>query len=65
MPGFTDAYEPFYQALPSPKAPTGASAEASLVGAAVVGAAAAYGLSKLHEKKVEEAKSKLEEGEKK
>ena len=61
MPGFTDAYEAFYEPLSAVESPTGRVAAASLVGAGIVGAAAAYGLAKLHEKKVKEAESKLEE----
>ena len=62
MPGFTDAYEPFYQALPSPVTPTGTTAIAGLVGAGVLGVAAAYGLSKLHEKKVKKVEEEAERG---
>ena len=61
MPGFTDAYEAFYEPLSAVESPTGRVAAASLVGAGIVGAAAAYGLAKLHEKKVKETGSKLEE----
>ncbi len=50
MPGFMDAYEPFYKPLPAPVPPQATSTLAAMVGAAVVGAAAAYGMKKLHEK---------------
>ncbi|AEM37953.1 NiFe hydrogenase [Pyrolobus fumarii 1A] len=50
MPGFMDAYEPFYKPLPAPVSPNTNSLVAMVAGAAVVGAAAAYGMKKLVEK---------------
>jgi len=56
MPGFTDAFEPFWKPLPAPQ-PLGVESMGGLSAAAVIGGAVvAYGLSKLHEKHAEKAK---------
>ena len=60
MPGFTDAYEPFYQPLPSPLAPKGTTAIASLVAAGLAGLATAYGVSKVHKKRAKKVEEELE-----
>ena len=59
MPGFTDAFEPFYKPLNAPMAPSTRATAAASAAAAVAGAAVAYGVSKMLEKKAEEAKKKL------
>uniref|UniRef100_A0A7C4B9K5 Hyaluronate lyase n=1 Tax=Thermofilum pendens TaxID=2269 RepID=A0A7C4B9K5_THEPE len=59
MPGFTDAYEPFYKPLHAPRVPTG------LEGAAAVAALlAGLGLGYLSSRAVEKAKAEAEKGEK-
>ena len=71
MPGFTDSYEPFYKPLNAPRVPTGLEGAAA-IGALLVGAGVAYGISKSVEGKkakvsehVKEAMDKMlsEEGE--
>ena len=56
MPGFMDAYEPFYKPLPAPEPPKATGTVASIVGAAIVGAAAAYGIGQLHKREVSKSK---------
>ncbi len=56
MPGFTDAYEPFYKPLHAPIVPSGSAAAAAL-GALLVGAGVAYGISK----SIEGKKAKVSE----
>jgi hydrogenase small subunit len=46
MPGFSDAYEPFFKPLPAPAAPDVATALATTVGAAAIGAIVGYAMSK-------------------
>ncbi|ABM81196.1 hydrogenase [Hyperthermus butylicus] len=47
MPGFMDAYEPYYKPLPAPVKPEASAATELAAGAAVVGVLAAYGIRKL------------------
>jgi len=56
MPGFTDAFEPFYKPLNAPTTPSTTSTAAAAAAAAVAGAAIAYGVNKMVEKKALEAK---------
>ena len=56
MPGFTDAFEPFYKPLNAPTTPSTSGTAAAAAASAVVGAAVAYGVHKLVEKKAEQAK---------
>ncbi len=56
MPGFTDAFEPFYKPLNAPTTPSTTSTAAAAAAAAVAGAAIAYGVNKMIEKKALEAK---------
>ncbi|ABU82542.1 hyaluronate lyase [Ignicoccus hospitalis] len=46
MPGFSDAFEPFYKPLPAPAAPSAPEALATAVGAAAIGAVVGYALTK-------------------
>ncbi|MCI4409879.1 MAG: hyaluronate lyase [Thermofilum sp.] len=54
MPGFTDAYEPFYKPLQAPRVPSGLEGAAA-VAALLAGVGLAYWTSKNIEKKKEEA----------
>lgn len=56
MPGFTDAYEPFYKPLNAPTTPSLSTTEAGAAASAVAGAAIAYGVAKWVESKAEKAK---------
>jgi len=58
MPGFTDAYEPFYKPLQAPRVPTGLESAAA-VAALLAGVGLAYGVSKSIEKKKEEASKEV------
>jgi hydrogenase small subunit len=53
MPGFTDAYQPFYKPLHAPRVPTGLEGAAA-VAALLAGAGLAYWTSRSIEKKREE-----------
>ena len=46
MPGFSDAFEPFYKPLPAPATPSAPAALATTIGAAAVGAIVGYAMSK-------------------
>ncbi len=48
MPGFSDAFEPFFKPLPAPAAPNVPTALATTLGAAAIGAIAGYAMSKKH-----------------
>lgn len=56
MPGFTDAFEPFYKPLNAPTTPSTNTTAAAAAAAAVAGAAVAYGVHKMVEKKALKAK---------
>jgi len=58
MPGFTDAYEPFYKPLQAPRVPMGLESAAA-VAALLAGVGLAYGVSKSIEKKKEEASKEV------
>jgi len=59
MPGFTDAYEPFYKPLNAPAAPS----TNTMAAAAAAGAAVAYGVSKMVERGAEKAKEEMKKQE--
>ena len=62
MPGFTDAFEPFYKPLNAPAAPSPSTMAAAVGAAAVAGAAIAYGVGKMVEKKAEKTKEEMRKG---
>lgn len=59
MPGFTDAFEPFYKPLPAPEKPTVEATVAGTAAALVAGGVLAYAVSKMVEKKAEKAREAM------
>ncbi len=62
MPGFTDAFEPFYKPLNAPTTPSVQATAAAAAAAGVAGAAIAYGVTKMVEKKAERIKQEAAKG---